>query len=248
MVRNEMKFCSEICCTEDQAEAILAAWKRAYRGTPPPCLIEVERRGGDLFCVFSDDDGSVDMEKLAVFLQGRVLHLDLPPIALEWAAICPDAEPGQFGGGALVISQQAGMEWLSTGDWTEQRIDEIRRGEEAKKGELPMHWVRDNDTCHLEGAQLVIAQAVLRTAKHYGSSLHTGGCRTFYTPQEWRQRGESYGLNSQLIVCYEGSAIAPFFNMEHGCDGWYTAMQGALNSLGFYSEECTSWYSAIYKI
>jgi hypothetical protein len=98
---------------------------------------------------------------------------------------------------------------------------------------------------------------------------NTGGCRAFYSPTEWRERGEEYGLKSKLIVVYDGGDLRPFFNMdatlevsvdlaefarEEGLDlpkqnpyAIYEAMQAELAKVGLYSEECTGWYAAIYE-
>lgn len=78
-------------------------------------------------------------------------------------------------------------------------------------------------------------------------ALHSGGCRVFYSPQEWRERGESYGLRSELIVVYDGGDHRRFFNN----DGFGLAMDcdrivNALNGIGLYFEPCTGWYCAVY--
>jgi len=43
------------------------------------------------------------------------------------------------------------------------------------------------------------AQTILETI---GPEIDTGGCRLFYSPQEWKERGEEYGLKSLLIVVW----------------------------------------------
>lgn len=32
----------------------------------------------------------------------------------------------------------------------------------------------------------------------------TGGCKTFYSPKEWQEKGNRYGTKSVLIVVYDG--------------------------------------------
>lgn len=79
----------------------------------------------------------------------------------------------------------------------------------------------------------------------------TGGCRAFYSPAEWKDRGEEYGTGSELIVTYDGGDLRYFFSMDAGYEtGWrFTErMRQELEELGLYSEECTCWYSAIYTI
>ena len=76
----------------------------------------------------------------------------------------------------------------------------------------------------------------------------TGGCHSFYSPQEWADRGEQYGLESELIVCHDGGALAPRFNLDYLEYDKYDAMLVALNEGGVFPEACTTWYSAIYQI
>jgi len=101
------------------------------------------------------------------------------------------------------------------------------------------------------------------------SHIETGGCQTFYSPKEWEDRGEEYGIGSKLIVVYDGGDMRPYFNMDAAYDGHcmlaefyedvgdsllndpyhsYESMQSALRKEGLYFEECTNWYAAVYKI
>lgn len=102
-------------------------------------------------------------------------------------------------------------------------------------------------------------------AKYQGvlKEFSTGGCRSFYSPAEWKARGEEYGLGSVLVVVYDGGDLRRHFNMdaayEMSCmleEAGITVkepyaslekMQEALNAEGFYFEECTGWYGAVYK-
>jgi hypothetical protein len=95
---------------------------------------------------------------------------------------------------------------------------------------------------------------------------NTGGCRAFYSPQEWAERGEEYGKRSILVVVYDGGDLRPAFNMDAAYDAdcalvqefgrpegyqpyaLLEAMQAELKKLGFYFEECTRWYGAVYPI
>jgi len=74
------------------------------------------------------------------------------------------------------------------------------------------------------------------------------GSTCFYSPAEWRERGELYGLESVLIVTHDGGDLARF------CD-WsrqdYRAMERLSKRLAaakVYMEQCTCWYSAIYHL
>ena len=74
---------------------------------------------------------------------------------------------------------------------------------------------------------------------------YTGGCTPFYSPEEWRHRGEDYGTNSHLIVVYDGGDLSALFG---GCLGaLYDDLTQSLNAHGLYFEHCTAWYSAVYS-
>lgn len=123
---------------------------------------------------------------------------------------------------------------------------------------------KDFSTDHLDEHQRKIAQVILDAA--FGADEEDcasgGGCRAFYTPQEWEDRGEQYGQEAELIVVYDGGDLGYYFNMDRSYDmtcmaaeagfkpepyATYEKMRKALEAIGFYAEECTGWYSAIYK-
>jgi hypothetical protein len=88
-------------------------------------------------------------------------------------------------------------------------------------------------------------KAIMSVMRRYDPD--PGGCQTFYTPAQWKERGEDYGTESKLIVVYDGGDVGAFFNYDRD-DGYRftTEMQAALKKAGFYYEECTHWYCAIY--
>lgn len=73
-----------------------------------------------------------------------------------------------------------------------------------------------------------------------------GGCKTFYSPAEWKSRGEEYGRNSELVIVHDGGDVAAICNMDYGNYKLHDALQEALSTAGFYFEGCTCWYSAVY--
>jgi hypothetical protein len=79
-----------------------------------------------------------------------------------------------------------------------------------------------------------------------GGKPSDGGCRTFYSPEEWRERGESYGRDSVLIVVHDGGDYAHAFNFDYGNWELRDQINAALAEAGYYAESCTSWYTAIY--
>lgn len=93
------------------------------------------------------------------------------------------------------------------------------------------------------------AKVILSTAREAcDRDLATGGCRAFYSPAEWEDRGEEYGTKSLLIVVHDGGDLARFFNHDYQAYDSIAKMQTALKGLGLYAESCTCWYSAVYPI
>lgn len=80
---------------------------------------------------------------------------------------------------------------------------------------------------------------------------YTGGCTPFYSPRQWAAREEQYGADSLLIVVYDGGDLAHVFNGDQASENGYCfheSLRKALEEAGFYVEECTNWYSAVYKL
>lgn len=77
---------------------------------------------------------------------------------------------------------------------------------------------------------------------------YTGGCKAFYSPTEWKEMGEDYGCDSELIVCHDGGDHGDAFSWDRENYKTIEAMNEALEKIGLYSEQCTCWYTAIYAI
>lgn len=84
----------------------------------------------------------------------------------------------------------------------------------------------------------------------------TGGCKLFYSPQEWNERGESHGLTSVLVVVYDGAAAGRALSFDKAyesarpgfdCYALLENLQDKLRENGLFFEQCTTWYSAIYR-
>ena len=94
-----------------------------------------------------------------------------------------------------------------------------------------------------------VAKDVLYAALEVlGKAPYTGGCYTFYTTEEWRERKEEYGIDSELIIVHDGGEFSTLCNYGY-CE--YTLMEAFTKELkkkGYYIEQCTCWYSAVYKI
>lgn len=109
----------------------------------------------------------------------------------------------------------------------------------------PTYWGTEQPTPELAR----ISQAVLDAATEaLGEPPSTGGCVTFFTPEEWKARNEVYGCNSRLIICHDGGDFAPLINLDYEQytlhDKFDEALKRRLPEL--YIEPCTCWYAALY--
>ena len=79
-------------------------------------------------------------------------------------------------------------------------------------------------------------------------SVYTGGCKTFYSPKEWKDRKEEYATDSELVIVHDGGEVAPFFNWDYE-DTFKIDLGSDLGTnQGWFVEGCTCWYSAVYKL
>jgi hypothetical protein len=89
-------------------------------------------------------------------------------------------------------------------------------------------------------------KVILKVAKECGMS-YTGGCTPFYSPSEWKDRGESYGTESLLVVCHDGGDLEGFFSPYEAIEMFSEKLIEALAAEGMFFENCTGWYTAIYE-
>jgi|TARA_R110002110_G_scaffold289290_1_gene503550 hypothetical protein len=97
-----------------------------------------------------------------------------------------------------------------------------------------------------EERQLLIdtINTVVVKGHHKATPLEENETRT---PEEWRDSGEDYGRESSMIVVHDGGDHAGYFNLSYCQYDQIDKMHNALKRLGFYAEQCTCWYSAIYR-
>jgi hypothetical protein len=81
-----------------------------------------------------------------------------------------------------------------------------------------------------------------------GDGPCTGGCRPFYSPEEWKERGEAFGNNAELIICHDGGDFARVFNISYENYELQESVREMLAKIGYYTEQCTSWCTAVYKL
>lgn len=101
----------------------------------------------------------------------------------------------------------------------------------------------------MTATELWLRTLIRNTVEAYHGAPLTEDARhpDFYTPEQWRARGERYGLSAVLIVVHDGGSLAPFF--AYDCEDYSAieAMENALRAGGYWAEQCTTWYSAIYR-
>lgn len=92
-----------------------------------------------------------------------------------------------------------------------------------------------------------LAAETIRTFLTEHDLLIHGGGGKFYTPEQWRDRGEQWGGDSLLIVIHDGGDHSGAFNLDHGMYTLHEAMVQRLADVGVFAEQATSWYSTIWE-
>ena len=100
---------------------------------------------------------------------------------------------------------------------------------------------------HEATARSVIAQIKAWVGKRNGRPVSDDGTG-FYTPAEWKVRGEKHGNEAVLVIVHDGGDLAPLCNYDYGCYDDIEAFSAFLGGLGYYVEDATGWYSAVYPV
>jgi len=92
----------------------------------------------------------------------------------------------------------------------------------------------------------IVAGTIIRGFCHEQGLKYTGGCTIFKDPLYC---GESMGQDSLLIVCHDGAACKPCVSLRDmpGDLELYESLSQLLELAGFYMQECTNWYTAVYR-
>lgn len=101
----------------------------------------------------------------------------------------------------------------------------------------------------IEGAGREAAERLREFIGEHELADHGGGegHQLLYTRQQWVDRGEEYGLGAVLIVTHDGGVHAPAFDHSYGSYDLREALRHWMTQHGFWIEQCTSWYSAVYR-
>lgn len=94
---------------------------------------------------------------------------------------------------------------------------------------------------------LAAAKEILKFLEEKGMTF-TCGCKAFHSPKEWEERGEIYGTKGELVIVHDGGDLAHIFNIDYENYDLFEEMRERLHKFDVFVEQCTSWYSAVYKI
>lgn len=107
--------------------------------------------------------------------------------------------------------------------------------------------IGDFDTFHLTGRARKAADAIVGFLRdHRGGPPSGGGCRAFYSAEEWRERGERYCCDAVLVLVFDGGDLAPCLNRAYEDSDAVEAFQTFLDGLGYYAELGEHWYAGLY--
>lgn len=118
----------------------------------------------------------------------------------------------------------------------------------------------DFDVSHLSGEERMIAELIRNGAAEIHrlydeqrriadwSDISGGGCKAFYTPEEWSRLGHHDSDRAMLVVCHDGGSLAQIFNHDY-CDyDMIDMMASLLQDNGYFAEQWTSYSTGIFRI
>ena len=85
-----------------------------------------------------------------------------------------------------------------------------------------------------------VHKIVMRFIKKH--KLRPFGCKSFYTPLEWKYRKEEFNQDSLLIIVYDGSELKRLYSDLFIKFNSYLSEYGYIYKIGLH------WYGGIYKV
>lgn len=76
----------------------------------------------------------------------------------------------------------------------------------------------------------------------------TGGCKAFYSPQEFRAKGHEVHEKVLCVVIHDGGDLAPLFNLDYEDYKAYDKMDQIFRARGIYAEAINSCKTHIHPI
>ena len=77
------------------------------------------------------------------------------------------------------------------------------------------------------------------------NDIGSDGGNAMYSTEKWKERGEDYGNMAVLVITHDGGCHADMFTNPYAPE--YEKLVEYLGEYGYYPEQCTGWYSAIYR-
>ena len=107
-------------------------------------------------------------------------------------------------------------------------------------------------TDHLTDEALTIASAIRKVLfEDEGVEATDGGggsVQSFYDREGWAARGEDWVDHMLLVVVHDGSDLSEYFNLDYQYHEAEERMRESLESLGYFAEQITSWFSMVFRI
>lgn len=76
-----------------------------------------------------------------------------------------------------------------------------------------------------------------------------GGCKAFYSPEEWTQvSGNPVSRAALMVICHDGGNMAPRFNLDYEQYKLYDSIDPMLRPRGLWRDHMTSVESRIYRL
>jgi hypothetical protein len=117
------------------------------------------------------------------------------------------------------------------------------------RAEIDTHEFRTRDDLACPGRVRLafLAYEAIATVLTRYKATYTGGCRAFFTPDEWTALGNRAAPGALLVVVYDGGSLPDFFRLGVNARR-HNAMSRALAAAGVYAEEVNGCHSTIYPI
>lgn len=76
-----------------------------------------------------------------------------------------------------------------------------------------------------------------------------GGCKAFYSPDEWaRVNGSPVSRSTLLVIIHDGGNMAPRFNLDYEQYALYSSIDPMLRTRGLWRDHMSSVESRIYRL
>lgn len=180
-------------------------------------------------------------------------HLELHRTAYDWGWKEMYATLTFDGNLATSIISPTGL-FKTTGEadkhleYLHERVRKDVWREYVRVRENKIRIPRDGDLTlpQVEPARTVALHVLEAALKTLTKAPYTGGCRTFYTPEEWKEK-ENYELNNELLfICHDGGEFADLCSYDRGQYGMMEEFSNYLNEHGYWMEQGSTWWTVVY--